>query len=159
MQWWGYSKEHGWVVLDQSIPSNAPGIEDDLLFFRCRDATTFVEEREKWSAPLYVFAPNYLRGLTPPESVEAAADLEALKSLWPQFRREIQREHREAEERDEAIRVRQEAGRKPAARGSAKKEEAGHGGQPLKPPGGLRIAYTEKPRVPAALKWKLRCRP
>ncbi|MBI4194130.1 MAG: hypothetical protein HY526_03515 [Betaproteobacteria bacterium] len=123
MQWWGYSKEHGWVVLDRSIPSNGPGLKADLLFFRCRDSATFVEKREKWNPPLYTFAPNYIRGLAHAESVEAGAEFEALKALWPEFQRQIQREQREAEERAEAVRVQEEKARKQAA-GEKKKQEA-----------------------------------
>ena len=79
MQWWGYSKEHGWVVLDRRIPSNAPGLKTDLLFLRCRDAMIFGAKRESWNPPLYRFAPNYIRELAPPVSDEAAAELEGLK--------------------------------------------------------------------------------
>ena len=37
LQWWGYSREHGWVVLDRRIPCNMPGASMGLLFMRCRD--------------------------------------------------------------------------------------------------------------------------
>ena len=115
MQWWGYSKEHGWVVLDRRIPCNTPGLKVDLLFLRCRDATTFSVKRETWNAPLYTYAPNYIRDLGPPESVEAAAEFEDLKARWPEFEREIQRVQRETEERAEAARVEGEKERKRAA--------------------------------------------
>jgi len=115
MQWWGYNKEHGWVVLDRSIPCNAPGIKKDLLFLRCRDSNIFDVKRESWIPPLYRFAPNYLRGLTPPASEEAAADLAAYKLRWPEFERELQRECRETEERAAANRLREEKAEKQAA--------------------------------------------
>lgn len=115
MQWWGYSKEHGWVVLDRRIPCNTPGLKVDLLFLRCRDATTFSVSRETWNAPLYTYAPNYIRDLVPPGSVEATAELEALKVRWPEFEREIQRVQREAEERAQAVLVQEEKDRKRAA--------------------------------------------
>jgi hypothetical protein len=69
MQWWGYNKEHGWVVLDRRIPANIPGIKTDLLFVRCRDAAIFDVKRETWKPPLYRFAPNYLRDLAPPAAM------------------------------------------------------------------------------------------
>ena len=116
MQWWGYSKEHGWVVLDRSVPRNAPGIKDDLMFFRCRDATTFIEKREKWNRPQYTFAPVYLQGLAPEAAVEAAAEFEALKALWPDFHREIQRVHQEEVDRIAALRLEEEKKAKQAAR-------------------------------------------
>jgi hypothetical protein len=114
-QWWGYSKEHGWVVLDRRIPCNAPGIKKDLLFLRCRDSKIFDAKREAWNPPSYKFAPNYLRDLTPPASDEAAAELEACKLQWPEFERELQRECREAEERADEIRLREEKAEKQAA--------------------------------------------
>jgi hypothetical protein len=115
MQWWGYSKEHGWVVLDRRIPCNMPGLKVDLLFLRCRDVTTFNAKRETWNAPWYIYAPNYIRDLAPPGSVEAAAELEDLKARWPEFEREIQRVQREIDERAEAARAEKEKDRKRAA--------------------------------------------
>jgi hypothetical protein len=105
MQWWGYSKEHGWVVLDRSISSNRPGVKGDLLFFRCRDSTTFLAKRAAWEVPAYTFARNYLRGLAPEESALAAAELEALESRWPEFEVEIGRQQQEAAARAEAARL------------------------------------------------------
>jgi hypothetical protein len=115
MQWWGYSKEHGWVVLDRRIPCNTPGLKVDLLFLRCRDVTTFSVQRETWNAPLYTWAPNHISSLAPPASVEAAAEFEDLKARWPEFESEIQRVQRETEERAEAVRVQEEKDRKRAA--------------------------------------------
>lgn len=115
MQWWGFSKEHGWVVLDRNIPCNAPGIKKDLLFLRCRDSNIFDVKREIWNPPLYQFAPNHLRNLKPPASDEAAAELEAYKLQWPEFERELKRECRETEERAAAILLRQEKAEKQAA--------------------------------------------
>ena len=107
MEWWGYSKEHGWVVLDRSIPSNGPGLKGDLLFFRCRDATTYSEKRKSWTPPAYRFAQNYIRELASPGSAEAADRLASLKALWSDGQRQEQLEHRENEERAEALRVEQ----------------------------------------------------
>src|SRR5262245_54071903 len=102
MQWWGFSKEHGWVVLDRSVPRNAPGLKTDLLFLRCDEATTFDVKREKWESPSYRFAPNHIRELAPADAETATAELEALKQRWPEFEREIQRVQREADEKVEA---------------------------------------------------------
>ena len=115
MQWWGYNKEHGWVVLDRRIPCNVPGIKKDLLFLRCRDSNIFDVKRESWLPPLYKFAPNYLRSLTPPALDEATAELAAYQLQWPEFERELQRECRETEEREAAIRLREEKAEKQAA--------------------------------------------
>lgn len=124
MEWWGHSKEHGWVVLDRNIASNAPGLKENLLFFRCRDATTFVEKRESWNPPLYTFAPNYIRNLGPAGSAEAAAELEGFKSLWPDHQQQMQQERRETEGRAEAERIEQEGQRKKAARDKKKPRAA-----------------------------------
>ena len=121
-QWWGYSKEHGWVILDRRIPTNAPGLKADLLFLRCRDAIMFDVKRETWNPPSYRYAPNYIRDLTPPASDEAAAELEALKTRWPEFELEIKRVCREADERAESIRLEEEKARKAAA--AEKKRQA-----------------------------------
>jgi hypothetical protein len=124
MQWWGYSKEHGWVVLDRSIPRNAPGIKEALLFLCCRDSTTFVEKRERWERPHYTFAPVYLRGLGPEAALEAGAELETYKALWPDFQREIQRVHQEALDRIEEIRLEEEKKATQAARDKKKLAKA-----------------------------------
>ena len=127
MQWWGYSKEHGWVILDRRIPCNAPGLKADLLFIRCRDATIFCAKRESWNPPLYRFAPNYIRDLAPPASNEAAAELEALKSRWPEFEFEIQRVRREEEERAESTRVEEKKARREAAEERKRQAAAAQG--------------------------------
>jgi len=92
MEWWGHSKTHGWVVLDRSLPGNMPGTGKNLLFLRCRDSATYVEERKNWDIPQYRFAPNYIASLGAIESVKAVAELEALKSRWPEFERLIRAE-------------------------------------------------------------------
>jgi hypothetical protein len=114
MQWWGYSKEHGWVVLDRRVPTNVPTLKSDLLFLRCDDATTFYAKREKWNPPAYKFAPNHLRDLAPEALEEAAAEFEALKARWPEFEQEIQRVCREEDERVKAEQVKEEKARKDA---------------------------------------------
>ena len=116
MPWWGHSKEHGWVVLDRSLPTNAPGVRHNLLFFRCRDSTTYFEKRENWHPPKYSFAPNFLRDLTPAASADAAAELQVFQSLWPEYQRQIQQEQREFEERAEAVRLESENQEKAAVR-------------------------------------------
>lgn len=71
--------------------------------------------RESWNPPRYRFAPNYIRELAPPESDQAAAELDALKARWPEFELEIQRVFREEEERAESTRVEQDKVRKEVA--------------------------------------------
>jgi hypothetical protein len=103
-QWWGYSKEHGWVVLDREVDCNGPGMRGDLLFLRCRDNKVFTLRREQWRLPAYQFAPNYVRSLTEDAAAEASSEVEALMARWPELRESLraqygamQAEQREAE--------------------------------------------------------------
>ena len=114
-QWWGYSKEHGWVVLDRTLPCNVPGLKMDLLFLRCRDVRGFSEKRERWVPPHYEFAPNYIRGLAASDSDAASGELAKLKLRWPEFEREIQLVYQEAQERLAGTRAAEDKSRKQAA--------------------------------------------
>jgi hypothetical protein len=97
MDWWGYSKEHGWVVLDRSTIAPSTGPNQLLAFFRFRDDTTFLEPRKNWNPPLYSFAPNYLRDLPPGETAGATAALAEAQSRWPELKRKLEQEKQEAE--------------------------------------------------------------
>jgi len=111
-EWWGFSREHGWVVLDRKLASNRPGIRDDLVFFSCRNSATFIETRANWKRPDYQFAPNYLRELTGQDALDASATLDGYKALWPAARTKIEREIRETIERGEAARLAEKGQRK-----------------------------------------------
>ena len=91
--WWGYSSEHGWVVLDRSIPQNKPGEKGDLLFLRCSDATTFKVEFGCWKEPLFTYAPSYLQG----RNNDAAQIFDGLKKQWPEVQAELHRQIAEQE--------------------------------------------------------------
>lgn len=93
MDWWGHNEEHGWVVLDRSIPCNQPGNRGDLLFFRFCDSTTFSVARSDWNEPRYMYAPNYLRG----KSHDVVEEFESLKSEWSKLRVEMQHQREAAE--------------------------------------------------------------
>ncbi|MGQ0749172.1 MAG: hypothetical protein ACT4PS_01420 [Betaproteobacteria bacterium] len=115
-EWWGYNSVEGWVVLDRSIPCNRPAIKDDLVFYRCSDWSTFTEVREKWNAPLYRFAPNYLRGLKQEEALQASAELEAHQARWPEVQARLKREREEVEAREKTAHAEEERKRKRAER-------------------------------------------
>jgi hypothetical protein len=123
MEWWGHSKEHGWVVLDRSGEGNASGPNQLLLFFRFRDLTTFHDTRKNWVPPLYNFAPNYIRALPPAESAAAAAEWDECKARWPELQRQANQKRLEAEAQAEAERVALELQLKKAAR--EKKKQIG----------------------------------
>ncbi len=124
MEWWGYSNEHGWVVLDRSIPSNAPGLGETLLFLRCRDATTYIEKRKRWLPPAYRYAPNYLRDLPPAAAVDAAAEFEGYKLRWPEFHQQLKQEQQATSDQAEAIRLDLEQLEKAAVREKKKASRA-----------------------------------
>jgi len=113
--WWGYSKEHGWVVLDRTVPCNAPALGVDLMFLRCRDATIFSEKRERWILPHYRFAPNHILALPAADADAASLELAKLKVRWPEFERAIHLVHQDKEDRLEAARVEEEKARKRSA--------------------------------------------
>jgi len=122
MQWWGHSKEHGWVVLDRNNPLNAPGLKENLVFMRCKDSTTFVEKRKNWNPPSYRFAPNYLRDLGAEQSAEANAALLDFQSHWPDYQKQMEHEQKAIDDRAEALRLEAETLEKEAAK--EKKKQA-----------------------------------
>lgn len=91
--WWGYSRDHGWVVIDRTIPPNKSGLSQDILYFRCRDSMTVVDKRSRWRAPLYIYASTYIGSLASPESEKAAQEYETLKSRWSELQAEIRRQY------------------------------------------------------------------
>lgn len=79
--WWGFSPEHGWVVLDRSIGRNKPGTAQ-LLFFRCSDEVFFQDDRKRWKPPYYVFAPRYFESLPKAEQNASQHKLDFLKKAF-----------------------------------------------------------------------------
>lgn len=126
MDWWGYSKEHGWVVLDRSVETKSTGPNEELVFFRFSDGATFVETRKNWNPPLYIFAPNYIRDLAPAQAAEAEAALADAKARWPELQRQKRQQALDAEAKVEAERVALELQQKKAAR--EKKKQLGLAG-------------------------------
>ena len=120
MEWWGHSKEHGWVVLDRGMADNASGPKQTLMFVRMRDSTTYLDTRKNWNPPLYNFAPNYIRDLPPAEAAKATAEWAELKTLWPAVQQKIQQAHQDVIDKAEAERVALEAAEKKAARDKKK---------------------------------------
>lgn len=114
-QWWGYSGEHGWVILDRELPCNSPGLNPDLLFFRCRDRQTFVLKREMWRLPAYQFGVNYVKSLVGAASQKALEEFEEMKRLWPEFQAEIIRQYRATVDVQEEAEAREKAQKKALA--------------------------------------------
>lgn len=123
MDWWGYSKEHGWVVLDRSVESKSTGPNEQLKFFRFRDESGFLELRKNWNPPAYCFAPNYIKDLPPEEAPAAEAALAEVKARWPELQRTLLQQAADAAAKAEAERVAQELAQKKATR--EKKKQIG----------------------------------
>jgi len=99
-QWWGFSKQHGWVVLDRDIPHNAVRSNNELLFLRCSDSKTYLVKRELWNPPEYRYAPNYIRDHSDAAD-KAQAEFDEVMSRWPEMRIALQRQS-DIMERDSA---------------------------------------------------------
>lgn len=108
-EWWGYSKEHGWVVLDRRIPCNLPGARLPLEFVRSSDGNVYDEKREKWDRPHYQYAPNYLNDLKGDAAVAAAAELETFKAVWPEMQARVNQERSDTASRGERQRIERES--------------------------------------------------
>ena len=79
--WWGFSKTHGWVVLDRDLKCNQAGQTGDLIFYCIRDSNAIYVPRAQWNPPHIVFAPNYLQGRSDAERDE----FESLKASIEQL--------------------------------------------------------------------------
>lgn len=95
--WWGYSKTHGWVVLDRTLPSNKSGLVADFFFCQCSDASTYLDKRSKWVAPHYVYASTYINSLPPLENEAAMASYTGYKARWPEFQAAIIQQYNDLE--------------------------------------------------------------
>ena len=99
-EWWGFSPKHGWVVLDRNITTNRPAIPGKLIFLRCKDWTSYEEERKKWEPPLYIFSDQYLESLSENIALETQKILDDLKYEYAHKKEEfyssvVQERHRQ----------------------------------------------------------------
>ncbi len=60
-EWWGMNSEHGWVVLDRTIPDNMSSNRDKLFFIKCADWSIYLEEWKHWDLPEYIYYPKVFR--------------------------------------------------------------------------------------------------
>jgi hypothetical protein len=111
--WWGYSPDNGWIVLDRDDPQNAPGTPF-IHLIRCRDWVTLSVSRVAWNPPQFIFAKNYIKTLrTIEEQKIAMQDLQLAQLQFLPRRLESQAKKLEAErkklEAEEAEKRRREA--------------------------------------------------
>lgn len=95
-QWWGYSSEHGWVVLDRTNPNNQFG-SMYVVFTRCRDWIDFNEERINWNLPKYIYAPNFIKKLSRDAAIKANQQYLKLRDEWTARNKQIRKEKLENE--------------------------------------------------------------
>ena len=73
--WWAFSKVHGWVVLDKTVPENRNScFPEEFTFLRCRDWKSYQQGEQPWN---YTEARRYLAGLNPEEAAWAEQELVA----------------------------------------------------------------------------------
>lgn len=83
--WWGFSQEHGWVMLDRSVECNKPGLKRALLFVNCSAGSVYSVPYEQWCPPSYIFAENYLKALTDTMQISGRRELEQFKNRSKEF--------------------------------------------------------------------------
>jgi HIRAN domain len=83
--WWGYSQEHGWVVIDWTASKNAyeGGVVKRVRGYRCRDWQPITIERSFWQPPHCVYYKNYLASLTGQRKTEAESLLSLNQAEFP----------------------------------------------------------------------------
>jgi hypothetical protein len=72
-EWWGFSPENGWLVLDRKDLRNLAG--EMLTFVRCRDWSEFECPASRWPSSQLVFFRTHLK------SLEGEVQAEAIKEL------------------------------------------------------------------------------
>lgn len=76
-EWWGFSNQHGWVLLDRNIPNNKT---NNLIFLRCHDWHHFEDTKQNWNnIKLYNGANYYIKFLTNEKKELAITELEKFK--------------------------------------------------------------------------------
>lgn len=81
--WWGFSEQHGWVVLNRNWPLNRHGeFKGKLTFVRCSDWSLIEVEARLWRGPEWTFAPRRLEALS---GVELLREKQVLEELTREF--------------------------------------------------------------------------
>ena len=76
-EWWGFSIQHGWVILDRNIPNNKT---NNLVFLRCLDWQHYADTKQNWNnTKLYNGANYYIKSLPNEKKELAIAELEKFK--------------------------------------------------------------------------------
>jgi len=112
-QWWGFSRQHGWVVKDESYPVRKNS--SCIVLLRSRDWTELREPVGAWGAPFYEFCIMHLSHLEEgPEREEAEQGLLAAYQEYQSKKEELfrlargriaQEEERARLQRRDAIRT------------------------------------------------------
>lgn len=74
--WWGFSFQHGWVLLDRNIPNNKT---NNLIFLRASDWSHYEDTRENWNnTKLYNGAMFYIKSLPKEKQKDALEKYEGI---------------------------------------------------------------------------------
>jgi hypothetical protein len=98
--WWGYSQENGWVVLDRNMAENQHGGSARLLFVKCSDWSVYKEKRSKWRKPLYISEDIYVSKLSFGEAKKIIEDLTYLKNEYQNKKENIYTQYSQSDQRD-----------------------------------------------------------
>ena len=78
--WLAHSEDHGWVVLDRSLPVNkCSDMTEEFLFTRCRDGQQYQQGDQPWN---YKAASRYLEKLPMKEAMEAEQELSEMMEAF-----------------------------------------------------------------------------
>jgi hypothetical protein len=102
--WWGFSSEHGWVVLDHDDPRNDPE-ETTVYLRRCSDWEILEVNRTDWDAPEYYSSMSHLESF--PTTIAREIAERELRALMEQVARKRVRWRHEYERVREAEKDRQ----------------------------------------------------
>src|SRR4051794_13917031 len=82
-EWWGFSQQQGWVILDWNDPRNRPGVESPrrLYLIRCRD---WAETPIRWSewSPAYLSAKDWIAARPGLDQKQALETVRALQKTF-----------------------------------------------------------------------------
>ena len=94
-EWWGYSQEYGWVVLDRNLYSNRKQTinspKDKVVILKCSNWSSYEELNETWkkqNSP-YIWAPNYLNKFKGVDLQRAEAEVSNLLQYYLEHKAEI----------------------------------------------------------------------
>lgn len=87
--WWGYSKIHGFIVLDRSVTINKPGFPGDRIFIRCKDTEFIKIDLSDLKPPNFIHAPNFFKTLHASEKKDFEIEFTSYINRWDEYKAKI----------------------------------------------------------------------